>query len=1099
VNSILNPATLNIHGFPKPDEFSSYTEWKSYATNRIMELINSQKNQVDRITIADFLTKNQFKDSRIQTNGTEDIRVKNKVIDPLPPYDFYDATFSGMFDTLSPGNWASDSWYTKANWPKNWPTLTKPSSDLFGAITGELRYAKTGVRRSNEPIYLVDKKQRREWGFRENILQGYPEFEPWFYGSNKIVIGFVTAGSGVFGGIQSNSFLNYDKNEVFRQAELGKGRQPGDEMIPTGLCFIQDESDRAIGISLGSDTRYMYHPKIYKFNFSNPNLYADTMHMGSIMIPKADYRQFLRVGDLIAIEIGTNFKYWHSVLGMQPRYWEELYGPYGDRDPIDWESYYDAPPEDMIPERYLRAAPADDCTAASLRRNRKGLNRPPYINGWGGLKDSAQNHRIVEGLLGIDTSVKWFLHPEDIGRDVAPRGIKGDEYALYPVQEDHPWSTGTPIPVNTGMPYIMSSDFLVDEIDRKAPAPIILKNHELRGIPIFKLEDYKKDIPEINSEIVWKVPENNPWVSRPSPSKYNGMLVQLKNVRFVLPPKKEQFIVKKPLDDEFNKGQENIFTSIKEFSDAYQKYASAFRGVMMILRKPPGDTFSKESSIPFTVQTTAVTQEIQMLNNQIDARGYKFTFDFDSTMRFLRTGDFNGVNLDVVALIVQIGSYAADILAPGAGIGTAITTVFNLIHTTGVNMDWDYEEDGDKGRYLTYEKVFEESPFPKSLDLRDGGYWWTNPNIPLTNARSHFKDFKETTDYDTFGEYIDELELYFGVLGDALVDLKRKSWTQLISSNKLPEVLDRYVKNLGPWYTNSYEPFAEEWKPFRRETYRDPVTRDKKIRYVRNNFQPIPDGYTFLGNRIYYVVDSNNVVIPIRINSNSEIARFRLPIPTGPCDITGIVWQNSLGKPGLEWEREAYNMELWPRFASDIRGLFVKKGPESTEKPDIPELEKDGFEKSPQVSLYKKDGQEIGTIEIVSNKITIASVVSCETVQFELDRMQREYIAGYNGKTPIYKQLDFCDTLIPLGTRGNYVPDDIETQGPNAIEPESVIVYWTYRGKSGKWPEEPDPTGWSRTFRISKRYLSGNECNPKGSYYCVCEKIGNKEDGRRPV
>ena len=35
------------------------------------------------------------------------------------------------------------------------------------------------------------------------------------------------------------------------------------------------------------------------------------MHIGSIGIPKADYRQFLREGDLVIIQLGVGLKYWH--------------------------------------------------------------------------------------------------------------------------------------------------------------------------------------------------------------------------------------------------------------------------------------------------------------------------------------------------------------------------------------------------------------------------------------------------------------------------------------------------------------------------------------------------------------------------------------------------------------------------------------------------------------------------------------------------------------------------------------------------------------------------------------------------------------------
>ena len=127
----------------------------------------------------------------------------------------------------------------------------------------------------------------------------------------------------------------------------------------------------------------------------------------------------------------------------------------------------------------------------------------------------------------------------------------------------------------------------------------------------------------------------------------------------------------------------------------------------------------------------------------------------------------------------------------------------------------------------------------------------------------------------------------------------------------------RFVGDLGNRFTDPYEPFSEIWKPYR---YIDGTTRQL------NSFEPIDKGTRFVGDKVYYVVDEKNVVIPIRINANSEIARHFYEVPTGSIDLVGIAWQYSVGKPGLEWEREAYIMQVWPRYLSDV-GLEYKEPP----------------------------------------------------------------------------------------------------------------------------------------------------------------------------
>ena len=144
---------------------------------------------------------------------------------------------------------------------------------------------------------------------------------------------------------------------------------------------------------------------------------------------------------------------------------------------------------------------------------------------------------------------------------------------------------------------------------------------------------------------------------------------------------------------------------------------------------------------------------------------------------------------------------------------------------------------------------------------------------------------------------------------------------------RLDYIRARYVKDLGSEFSSSYMPFAEEWKPYRWE-------RDSDGSIVKNEFRPIKAGTRFFGDRIYYVVDDKNVVVPIRIDANTEIARYYPLVPTVPVDITGIAWQYSGGKPGLEWERERYMMQVWPRYFSDV-GL--KWTPPKLE--DLPEYE----------------------------------------------------------------------------------------------------------------------------------------------------------------
>jgi hypothetical protein len=844
-NTPNNPYDLNIHGFPATKPIGSYDEWNNYAIKKINAVFSlSENNGKSRMKISEFLETPQFAESKINSGPTELPRVKDKVKDPLPPHD-------GQIDV---------------------------PVDLGLDKRGD----KTGVRRSKD--YLNGNK-RREWGFREKVLQGYPEYKPFFSNQPqpKFVAGIVTAGSGVFSGIPSTSNIKYTPNEVYRSVEKGTLHTSTENpMIPTGLCFIQDETG-GLGIALGSDIRYIYNPLIYKTNFANPDMFTDEMHMGSIVIPKADYRQFLRVGDLVIIEVGTNFKYWHAILGSEPRYWEELWVP----DTMKVDTVKKGSPQGISIYTSILGQPINkDITDLHYPKDLKGNARKPYVDNWGAHTYMHQNHP--------------YVHPDFIGRDLPPRGTESNPYGIYPIQEDHPWSTGTPIPVNTGMPYIMMEQFMVDETERIAPTPLVITASDLRGFPkpqVFEeiKTEVKNGMPKLNivkntnfdspEKIGW-VPdylawfgESSIWTSNPG-SKYKGMLVQLKNVRFVQPPKKRQLSVKLSKN-----GIENFSNELDTILKQIQNGTS--------IEDISIDINSSRVSLKGFKHTNDIIRSL-FLKHNVDTRGLKIddysANDAVNIMSKLLDDSYNWEEL-----FKDIALFVADSYTAGAA-----TTIYNYIASLTDQEDWDDEVDGNRSLFLQHDFLLKDSPFPKSVDEIDGGYWWANPNIPLTNGRSHYKDHIETTSPYDYS--------------------KRSSFTQLVSSNKLTEIPDRFVKDLGSMYTSGYAPFADEWKPS--------VVIDGNIYF--NNFEPIPPSSYFLGNRIYYVVDEYNVVVPIRINSNTEIARYEVPIPTGPVDITGIAWQYSLGTPGLEWEREAYMMQIWPRFASDISktNTVVKKEPE---------------------------------------------------------------------------------------------------------------------------------------------------------------------------
>lgn len=1048
-NNPNNPYDLNIHGFPATklvgtdkkqlQDISYDGDWIPYVRDRIKKVEDLNRNispDKTRMKIEDFLKRDQFLDSSINNGQPEQKRVVNKFKDPLPPYESFDNKF----------------------------------------------LQKNGVRRSFN--YLSGIK-RREWGFREKILQGYPEYKPFFPYQSQYIVGIVTAGSGVFSGIQSVSDPKLTNTEVYRSAEMGSnGFVTEGSMTPTGLCFIQDETG-GLGIALGSDIRYIRHPVIHRPNYANPYIIYDDMHAGSIVVPKADYRQFLRVGDLVIIEVGTNFKYWHAVLGCEPRYWEELWVPdnmlvkkrFAGKKSSDAVYYVDDILSDVTFGKHI-----------SPRDRKDPKKRRPYVDNWGAYEFFGQNSKFKENFLLLQ-------------RDVPPRGIlKSNEttYSNYPIQEDHPWSFGTPIPVNTGMPYIMMEQFIIDETERFSPIPLVISASQLRGFPNpkhwkTKIKGFNspKDLGIIEPNLAWRQetaddPEKNPWISnrnlinsngKPDDlrgSDFKGMLVQIKNVRFVLPPEKPQFRAKlsteepqDTTDDTFKNSlrykilmlifsektdldiirviatqlgyvpPENtsrrefqsvisyklrfiksdtqqiqfIYTYILQWAQSrffdYQriyKQLVKFTDLIDFLvkdaeryLKPLLDSIPKSSlkdlkdelkslyeqlntgtpidQIEIKISDTrysrfssvAEAELIIFSKHRIDADGFYFDYLPDT----LKIWEFSNWD-EALDAVLDIGSYILQTFVDSftfPGFSAGVIYVYGVL-TSGEDDEWDDEESGDRTNYLKYEFEVLESTFPKSLDKEDGGYWWANPNIPLTNARSHFKDHKRTTDS--------------GFLGTGLgADETRDEFTQLISSNKLPEIDDRYVRDLGMMYSSSYSPFAEEWKPS--------TMVDGKL--VENEFKPIPSfGSYFIGNRIYYVMDENNVVIPIRINSNTEIARYKMPIPTGTVNITGIAWQYSLGKHGLEWEREAYMMQIWPRFASDITKEQLRKGPD---KPD-----NDGREPEPPFPPPPPPPPPTRlpdlTLDIGDNN---PSRLDCESLRRYLDSLNKtkqNYIDGQN-------------------------------------------------------------------------------------------------------
>lgn len=822
------PSVINIHGFPSTEPFYDYDQWRSYAESKLKMVKN-------RISIQEFLDRDQFIKSK-NDNNPEPKQVKDKIDDPIPP-------------------------------------------DIPGGAKVGQRH--TGWKSSSHPDY--NSKQRREWGFSEKILQGYPQYDPDKIGygdlNNKVIAGFVTVGDGVFSGIPSYANIKLDKEETRRQVEYGYGRVTGRDMIPTGLCFIQDDT-AGVGIALGSDIRYIWHPRIYGTNLSNANLTVDDMHMGSTTIPKADYRQFLRVGDFVIIEIGTRLKYWHSLLGgSRPDYWESLVG---------YRELYDNVPNSNNFNGQIK-------TDVYEKLNPVFFNAPNRYN----PPLDSRGRDVYKKTLS--TVPKIFGNTRNF-RDVPTKDMG------QPVI-DHAWSTGTPIPVGAGMPYVMMEDYAVDSTDRFSPAPLLIRAENLRDL-------------KGNGENLG--------------NKLKGQLIRLNNMRFVKAPKTKALSAQLAVD----RNEETLVPGI--YTSSMFKFAPKIDNAVEIqdnlginfLTEVPSSYWTRilgvNASEPFTNYNG--NQEIWKhevtTRYGVDYSGHKFELPTTSERKDLLPElvvteyiDDNGVRRSF-----SNDRWSKDMLGtynppqyeePDKNgwlwiKGQTVAGIITLIPNTRAPYAWeDYVITDDERKnwasqtsrngLLYYEYVEGVNQyFPKTvyLDKKDPQYpyWFTNPNIPLTNAI----DVGEEWALSTWLKSSTKVQAYIEGAG-----------------GKKPGEDFRRVGDL-----NRGTDIAEQTYYYHYEN--NPAIRNQ---WNGNNLQPEDDGY-FIPNKTYYLSDPSGVVVPIRINANTEIARFKVQIPKGLVDIIGIAWQYSLGIPGMEWERESYIMQVWPRFLSDIipfeQGIVVE-------------------------------------------------------------------------------------------------------------------------------------------------------------------------------
>lgn len=1515
----------NIHGYLSPAKISNFDLWSRYVNNRIKDnLLN-----VKRLTIAEFINSPDFiNNKQFDDRYPEVKRVLNRFLNPLPPYDFIwpygdNYAYNGLRRTWDYTEGSRvNQYYLKS------PEHFRKYGDSYGKTKSgalNINIPSKNFRESFEKIRLgtpagLDKnwniertlvatenlqrslnnytkfsRQRREWGFRERIIKGFPYFFPKYFesstsyqgvpgrfwesnptamecGNGPVIAGIVTAGSGIFSGIESSDNIEYTYSEMQKTVKSPSDVPIKKPKTPSGLIFIQDETG-GIGFSLGTDMRYMDHPLFHNSNFAESSLLNDRMHVGSMGIPKADYRQFLREGDFVIIQFGMGLKYWRPILGVEPRYWEALTGPeelkqmqgagdggsrknptvlpevyyrypiskneltcelanklfdgankiyddnidinnwkrtlansteafgepeviepdttngttrkttgrnpiqtssnksalwtetwvntktkeeitfdYDDapyrskgggttstgrneygRDannrkwthslfsPIEFRIYFDqfyAPSKKLYPctsfyrynERYGKKIKEYqlvgfltndgwvwmEYTLKGSTCNCKILNEkpnskifvPPYIDNWGAYTNPASNQtyemsivlqgfpstaaEVFDEILWVDQSVANKMEAISSIISAGWEGIKGgakagaelgtkvmpgvgtvlgaiagavlgfivaaaltaylmlnlyyrQRYVLpsrnkkdgqwpfttfYPIQEEHPWSTGTPIPVNSGMPYIMSDTFMVDTRERIKVPPKVIKNSQLRGIPEdtwkwnpndeWKIpRDYQSYVSElkeivsfgtsnenskddkmifdpvlmiyrsengplydifenlrsildgkdINSYKTWYINEeinpyyiteknqfeefpgikeepDTPYTRNPG-SQYKGQLIQLKNVRFIEPPLKEYLVPKFASEEKvkaFQQEYESIFSengrlnswledgnSLGDFQLPVLDMPDRFEAIMPKVFDDIGEFLNTALPVISLIQTfmetffgevlkealgefggdildeslaasarfasyveimkstirrlsvngftgfTSVNQvkEFLAVKHGIDYRGMEVSVDYSREFLSLAHRAAGSISLSGIASSFGIGMISALMRSLGLGfISEMIDTVANVVEmykVPEVPEDNDHEL-GYSGRSYVYEVVESTSEFPMSVDKKDGGYWWTCPTIPLTNARSHQNDANYGNPSNDFHEGSVYSEIGIGDHEDSFLT-NRTVFSQLISSNiqypihpiwdpvntswvfetsdgqlkdmyggvhqyDMSHIDKRYVSNLGGYFSSSYMPFAEEWKPYK---YIDGT------QIIKNEFKPITPGTKFAPNRVYYVVDDANVVVPIRINANTEIARFDYEVPTGVVDITGIAWQYSLGKPGLEWERERYVMQVWPRYLSDvgvnplneIRSPIVDEGEdggitreEDTSKPDGGGdiYDRDTPDTGPGIDITEKPSRLPDITFDLGDKIRLSDIsdMGCDAIAAFINARNQEIINSNSGE-----QLLGCDGLQP--------------------------------------------------------------------------------------
>lgn len=949
---------LNIHGYKKTMGFGSYNEWLEYATKKLSFV-------KDRITIKDFLKRNQFINTSRDNNPVSKI-VNDFKKDPMP----------GV----------------------------------------------SSARPLTSNSFKLDNRQRREFAFRERILQGYPNYTPdrigWGDTNSKVIAGFVTVGDGIFSGIPPHHDISLNKEETRRQAEYGYGRVTGKQLTPTGLCFIQDET-AGVGIHVGTDVRFLWHPKLYGNLLANASVSIDQMHTGATVIPKSDYRQFLRVGDFVIIEMGIRLNYWNSLLGGNELYnWESLVG-YGELyDRIPFVDVYVAGGESVKVSNKIMAQISPQEFPYEPPKDKKGKSLHEKI---------------------IKTPPNEFTDTNDKPAEEGVRNVI-----------DHPWSTGTPIPVNSGMPFIMTEDFAVDSTDRRMPFPTEIKTNDIRDLKgdgtnngsslkgqLVSIKNLRIIIPEDRwtlvpekatdsngnllsggiysssidltapvlsrnsnpplggaeesyrgEEFEWPIPapehlffndeSHQRWVSNGinflfdlpqsvvlkyfpetnPPKRFDGIFgnMEITSSNHDLLRYREQlrlsgtfggFGIKEPIFPEHLNGDykywthnyQEVFgvdpsnTKIEMFSVSRRKGPSGFPDKNEWSTPPQNLTelakFSSNGGFYYSTLNTSNDEGWAIASDESNARENKPFYVPNGARYTLRRDDKSGnitYNLGQTLLETDFGQFLRSLtqyLTTALEFSTLgsfpiLTTLSGLLFEaseTGATQAsfWDifeFELDkivenswpdkiADYSRmgipYYTYGKI--KQPFPISIDAKDGGYWFTDPNIP--------KPIKTPTDR----------------LSDRTVgDISRHD------PNNFQE------RQALTGYINRYENYKNEVS-FANAKDRHPI--DYSYRYYEDIAKTLTEEerskIQFLPNKVYYAADENGIVIPIRINANTEIARFRVPVPTGLFDISGIAWQYSSGQPGLEWEREGYMMQIWPRFLSDI----TKRKEEVTVRPPV--------------------------------------------------------------------------------------------------------------------------------------------------------------------